>query len=64
MSNSQQWDYQQPGLQSLPPLQPSHTYHGQHVIDFCTRYTQAKIVTSRTAQSLRRGLQELWMRPF
>eukprot|EP00975_Prorocentrum_lima_P028290 5947780-Prorocentrum_lima.AAC.1 len=48
---------------AVPPLQPNHTYHWQHVIDTCARYTQANIVTSRSTQSLLRGLQELWIRP-
>ena len=35
----------------------------QHVLDTCTRLTQAKIVTNRTTTSLVEGLSQIWIRP-
>eukprot|EP00975_Prorocentrum_lima_P070917 12934765-Prorocentrum_lima.AAC.1 len=36
----------------------------QHILDTCTRYSQAKIVTIRAADVLLKGLQDLWINPF
>eukprot|EP00975_Prorocentrum_lima_P017652 3725531-Prorocentrum_lima.AAC.1 len=47
----------------IPPLQ-SGKDPWQHVIDACTRYTQANIVTNRTTKAFLPGLQEIWIAPF
>eukprot|EP00975_Prorocentrum_lima_P064631 12898733-Prorocentrum_lima.AAC.1 len=48
----------------IPPLQSGHKDPWQHAIDTCTIYTQANTVTSRTAQSLLRGLRNFGYAPL
>ena len=36
----------------------------QHMLDTCTRLTQAKIVESKTTAALLEGISEMWIRPY
>eukprot|EP00975_Prorocentrum_lima_P058872 12347342-Prorocentrum_lima.AAC.1 len=42
---------------SIPPPLQAKKDPWQHVIDTCTRYTQAEIVTNRSSEALLRGPQ-------
>ena len=36
----------------------------QHMICVCTRLTQAKLITDRHTETLLKGIQDMWIRPY